>query len=388
MAGHSHHLRKRLKSRSFRYIVPVLLIIVLILAVIYGRFDKDKESGRAPFQQSQPEPPPEQIPELDPEQELPVTELKQDSQAVTIVTDVARITNSIGTKSKKNVEDNFNINWTKTSYTKTVSLGNTEVSEDQEQDVSERISLSCEVEILDPNFVLGISKIPVIEEITDDKGDKIEIDSKPSSSFRIRYETLRYERRFMPTKKSAKQKTTNRSAPRPAPKESSRSRWVDVIRPSGMEIDLNVRLGEKFTEKINHIKGYFYVLIAQSYEYVDLPFKKSDKWVRLTPDMKVRVTEASLYRLSTEGRREGRFLSGNLYTESYLPARLVIARQLVSLDNKKPNHHNIRPSLPYQGGSLSVTVYGQNKKIRYVIAVNPAHYKIPFVLEDIPLPMP
>jgi len=31
---------------------------------------------------------------------------------------------------------------------------------------------------------------------------------------------------------------------------------------------------------------------------------------------------------------------------------------------------------------------GQIKKIRFVIAVNPTHREIPFVLENIPLPKP
>jgi hypothetical protein len=53
----------------------------------------------------------------------------------------------------------------------------------QGQDVSEGLSLSCEVEMLDPNFVLGISRAPIIEEMTDDKGGNIEIDSKMPSSF-------------------------------------------------------------------------------------------------------------------------------------------------------------------------------------------------------------
>jgi hypothetical protein len=72
MARRSLRLRGRLKSQSLRYIVPFLLIIGLIIALIYGRFDKDdKESGRAPLLQPLHKPPPppplEPIPELVPE---------------------------------------------------------------------------------------------------------------------------------------------------------------------------------------------------------------------------------------------------------------------------------------------------------------------------------
>ncbi len=43
MASRSHRLRGRRKSQGFRYIVPVLIIIGLIIAIIYGRFDKDED---------------------------------------------------------------------------------------------------------------------------------------------------------------------------------------------------------------------------------------------------------------------------------------------------------------------------------------------------------
>lgn len=295
---------------------------------------------------------------------------------------------------EKKVGENFKVKWTRISYTKTVSLNNTEVSEDQGQDVSERMSLSCEVAILDPNLVLGISRAPVIEEMTDDKGGEIEIDTGPSNSFQMRYEAPRYDRRFVPPTRPAKWKTAIRSALRLPPKESSQPRWVEQIRPVRMQIDLNVGLSEKSTEKINRVKGYFYALIAESYEYVDVPFKKSDKWVRLTPDVEVQITDAwrkgSSYRLSTKGRPEGGRSMNGLSAGTYLPARLVMDRQLVGPDNELVRHHR-SPFLPYHVGgnsSGSGSNMGEITKIRYVIAVNPAHYEIPFVLKNIPLPKP
>ncbi|UCF85855.1 MAG: hypothetical protein JSV50_09550, partial [Desulfobacteraceae bacterium] len=187
--------------------------------------------------------------------------------------------------------DNFKVKWTKISYIKTVSVSNTEVSENQELDVSERMSLSCEIEILDPNLVLGISRSSVIVEMTDDKGGKIEIDTGPSNSVQMRYKALRFDNEGVHPTKPAKRKTAVRSTLKLPAKESSHLRWILQVQPTQMGTDLNVGLGEKAPEKISRIKGYFYALIAQSYEYVDLPFKKSDKWVRLTPDVEVQITD-------------------------------------------------------------------------------------------------
>ncbi|MHC4167062.1 MAG: hypothetical protein ACYSWQ_08895 [Planctomycetota bacterium] len=144
------------------------------------------------------------------------------------------------------------------------------------------------------------------------------------------------------------------------------------------------------------VKGYFYALVAESFEYVDVPFKSSDKWIRITPDVEVQIREAwckdSSYRLSTKGRPEGGGSMRPLSAESYMPARLLVGRQLVGPDDKQVRRRSRMGMLmPYRVGgnsSGSGTNMGQIKKIRYVIAVNPTHYEIPFVLENIPLPKP
>ncbi|MHC4535662.1 MAG: L,D-transpeptidase family protein [Planctomycetota bacterium] len=103
MARRSHRLRSRRKPQQrWKYIVPVLLIVVLVLAVKYGPFGKDantvdsndvtpeskvpeveekelevvKEPEPEPLPERLPEPVPEQIPE--PEPELPVVDTKPD----------------------------------------------------------------------------------------------------------------------------------------------------------------------------------------------------------------------------------------------------------------------------------------------------------------------
>jgi hypothetical protein len=304
---------------------------------------------------------------------------------------------------EKKIEENFRVNWTRISYSRTVSVRNAEVPAYgqqvpallQAQDVSERLSLHCEVEIVDPNFVLGISRMPMIEEMTNDKGGNIEIDTESRSSFQARYEAPRYRRRFVPPQPQAKWKTAVRSALRLPQRESSRPRWVEEIEPSRMQIDLNVETGEQSGGKIGRVKGYFHALMAESFEYVDLSFKKSDKWIPLTPDAEVQILEAfadgSSYRLRTKGRPEGGGFRGSLSAESPMPARLVTSRQLIGPDGKPVRRNNGSRMLPFHVGgnsSGSASSMGRIEKIRYVIAVNPTHYEIPFVLENIPLPKP
>ena len=119
MARRSQRLRGRRKSQSFRYIVPALLIVGLIIVIIYGRLGKDedpndmkdaasetkmpemeqkepevvkeqevaKEPEPEPLPERLPEPIPELIPE--PEPELPAAPPKQVSTDVESIPDVA-----------------------------------------------------------------------------------------------------------------------------------------------------------------------------------------------------------------------------------------------------------------------------------------------------------
>lgn len=120
MARRSHRLRSRRKSQSWKYIIPVVLIVVLALAIKYRHFGndaaskdvdpndindvslqsdtteveaKEQEVAKEPEQdqlpQRLPEPIPEPIPEPQTETKLPVTEPKQDLPVIPSVPDVA-----------------------------------------------------------------------------------------------------------------------------------------------------------------------------------------------------------------------------------------------------------------------------------------------------------
>lgn len=297
-------------------------------------------------------------------------------------------------KTEKKIEDSLKINWTSIDYTKKVSLHNTDISEGQAREVSERVSLSCEVEILDPNLVLGISRAPVIEQIIGGSGESIGVAPQSSNPFQMRYEAPRYDRRFVPPQRQPGWKTAVRSALRLASKESSRPRWVEQIRPSRMQIDLDVDLSKQAEGKISRVGGHFYALVAESYENVDVPFKPSDKWVRLTRDTEIQLKEAqcteSSFRFNIKARPEGGGSMQPLSVEDYLPNRIVVARQFIGADGKPTDHFRGIRRLPahISGGGGGSGSNPQIKSVRFVVAVNPEHYEIPFVFENIPLPNP
>jgi hypothetical protein len=297
-------------------------------------------------------------------------------------------------KAHAKIEDNFRVNQYSISRAEMTSPQNTRVSGDRDRGMPKTLLLSCQVEMSDPNFVLGISPAPVIEELVDDKGRNVEINVTLPSSFHRRYRPPRFHPRFVAAQKPSKWERTLRSILRLPAKRSWRSRTINKLQPSWLHVDISVPVNGRPGGKISRVKGYFYALTAESLDCVDVPFNKSDTWVRLTPDVEVQVREASCdnfrYRLSTEARRQEGASMRPLSPESHIADRLVVDRQLVG-SRRKPVRRSARGYfLPYHPGGKSTWGGnpGQITKIRYVIAVNPTHHKIPFVLENIPLPKP
>lgn len=313
-------------------------------------------------------------------------------QIATIILSACLSTARCESKAEPKVEDNFKVSWSSITYTKRVSLGNPAVGRGLGQDSSEGLSLSCEVEILDPNLVLGTCATPVVEQIKDGNDADLGIIDQPSPGSGLNYEAPRFRQRFVAPTQPPRWKTVIRSALRLPPAQSSRPQFVEEIQPSRMDIHLDVGLSKQAGGRIGRIKGYFYALVAESLEYVDVPFKPSDDWVRLTPDMEIRLKEAqctdSSFRFNIEVEPKERYRP--LSVQDYLPSRIVVARKFIGEDGKPTRHFSGFPNLPaHVGGSGSGGGSDSRiKSIRFVIAVNPTHREIPFVLEDIPLPKP
>ena len=100
---------------------------------------------------------------------------------------------------EKIVEDNFKVSWSEIAYNKTLALRNPAVSGGQGRELSETLSLSCEIEILDPNRVLGVCREPIIEEIAYGRAKTVEIGPLSPGSGEMKYDFLRYRRRHVRT---------------------------------------------------------------------------------------------------------------------------------------------------------------------------------------------
>jgi len=261
----------------------------------------------------------------------------------------------------KKVAESLNVRWRSIEYKKTL-YNLTLTSNKQGRPKAESLSLSFEIEKLDSGLILSACPHAVIERITDSRGNNIEAKSLSSGSSLMYIHIPSFDGNIM-----------------------------TVERPDRPELPtLRVRLDANLLEQINGeigLKGYFYALTADSLEYVELPFKPSNKWVSLTPDVEIRVrearNEASMYQFHIEQRPEIVPRLNDIRIGDYLPSRLVVVRQTV-----------VQASAVGSGGGSSGqgtgigekgSGTGKAEKIRYTIAVNPAHQTIPFEIERIPL---
>jgi hypothetical protein len=294
------------------------------------------------------------------------------------------------------VTKRFKVNWSSVSYGKT--LNNPKVSP-SDQPISERLSLFCKIEIRDPALTLGISGEGIITQLTDPNGR--DVDPGPSASVqrgsqRMPYEGLRYRMRFVPPPQPSRWLAILKSALRLRQRAPLRPEPVSELQPSEMRLQLDTGLRERAGGKIRRVKGYFYALMAESMEHVDVPFAPDNHWVRLTDDLEIQVVQAqctdSSYQFEIATRSQDRSSRMHMLSAGdSLPSRIVADRQFIGQDGKPIRHFSGFRRVPASvggRGSGGGSNMGRVEKIRFVIAVNPAHYKIPFELEDIPLPEP
>ena len=172
-------------------------------------------------------------------------------------------------KSKRKVEDNFKVIWSSITYNKKLALRNPAVSKGKKRELAETLSLSCEVKILDPSRVLGICREPIIEKIIDGRGKSVEIGSASPGSGDMRYDLLRYRRRSVKYN-PARLENIMRSVLRLPRRVGSRRQWFKELESSGMQINLDVGLSKQPGEELGRVKGYFYALVAESLEHVEV----------------------------------------------------------------------------------------------------------------------
>lgn len=321
----------------------------------------------------------------------------------------------------KKVTELFEINWESMRYNKSVEQYNPEVSSNRQPSrTDERLTLNCRVEIKDPNLVLGISRKGFLTELTDSKKRNIEINQQESESMpsmpamrnmpgnmpRFRsmdmwYEGLRYTMQFTQPPTVPRWKALLFKYLR-IPQKPFKPKLVNQLEPSHLQFDLDLGLLETSGGEIRSLKGYYYALMAESIENVEVPFEPNDQWVRLTDDVAIQVLEAKYtisgsktrYNYEIEQDQSARRGMDRLSVGDYLPEKIVMGRQFIRADGEPLERSMGLGFLPaHIGGSGSGSHSGSGsaspiEKIRFVIAVNPKHYKIPFEITKIPLPNP
>jgi len=283
----------------------------------------------------------------------------------------------------------FETRWNSITYTK--MLNNPDVSAtDQDQSVSEILSVYCKSEILDPRLIIGTCDRPVIEQVTDGQGRDTSI-SMSQPGWNMFYKTLRYGMKFAPPSRLVQWEGKARTTLGLPLRTRHRPVRMNELQPVGIGIQLDPGLlGRK---EIGCIKGYFHVLIAKSFKHIKVPFKSSEKWVRLTGDVEIQVKKASHKGLSVhfdiKQRGQANDRRPQLLVGDILPEEIVVGRQFIGADGRTSRTGGMG------GRPLSGRVSGGGgingrliDKIDFLIAVGPTHYKIPFEIEHIPLPKP
>ncbi|MHC4438679.1 MAG: hypothetical protein ACYS3S_15050 [Planctomycetota bacterium] len=294
----------------------------------------------------------------------------------------------IQTQFNEKVADYFKVYWNWVTYRKT--LYNPSIPEKSpDRSISESLYVNCEAEIVDPRLVVGTCYEPVIEQITDGNGREIDISREQTRPDRMYYRSLRYQVRASPPSKllqwEGKVRTTLGLPLRP---RHQRKRSLE-LKPARLGIELDPELIRQETREIESIKGYFYALTAESIKHVKIPYKASDKWIRLTPDVEIQFPTARQSQFEIKQRWQAGKNVSHLLVGDRWPNEIVADLQFIGADDR-PNYLRNRG-----GRQLPVSLNsGENisgrkvEKIDFLIAVGPTHSRIPFEIEHISLPKP
>jgi len=178
----------------------------------------------------------------------------------------ARLPYAEDLESGSKVADSLDVRWRYIEYRKML-YNPAATSNTQGQPKADSLSISCEVDMPEPELVLGTCNDSVIGQITDSQGGDVEIGNVPSRSIFV---------------------YTNR------PRFRVSRAYVGLDggpEPTRLRVRLDGGLGKRVSGEIG-LKAHFYALLAESLEYVDLPFEPNNNWVSITSDVEIRVREA------------------------------------------------------------------------------------------------
>jgi hypothetical protein len=255
----------------------------------------------------------------------------------------------VKTRFDEKVNDYFKVHWDWVTYSKT--LYNPSISQKSpERSLSDRLYVNCEAEIVDPRLVVGTCYEPVIEQITDGNGRQIDIDWEQIPPHRMYYRSLHYRVGTLPPSKVFQWEGKIRSALGLPLSSRHKSKRGLELEPARLRIELDPELMRQEPGEIESIKGYFYALTAKSIKHIKIPYKSSDKWIRLTPDVEIQFPKARQPRLEINQRwQAGRNVSHLLVGDQW-PNEFVMDLQFMGTDGKPNNLRRISrggQQLPY-----------------------------------------
>ena len=289
----------------------------------------------------------------------------------------------------------FDVDWRTIGYT--LNLYNPAVRKLKN---SLNMSIRCDAKILNPELVLGTCNEPIIERITDGSGQDVDIvlaDPRPDYML---YETKEYRPGSVMAWPSYLMQLEGkaRSALKLPLLSRHRPKRQTLLEPVTITIRLDPRLIRQRQKEIGSLEGYFHALTVDSHKHIKVPFKPDRRWIRLTSDLEIQVARAwndgSKYRFDIKEHSKAKINPGRLHVYCPLPDGILVERRFTG-----PDIPPKRKGIPTRGKSLPVSAGGNGSfgytvedvecrvdTIDYRIAVGPTHYKIPFLLEHIPLP--
>jgi hypothetical protein len=301
----------------------------------------------------------------------------------------------------------FKVKWLAVNYNRNVTIINPSAFPRAIQLPStgpqngEALTLTCQIEFLDPNRVLGAAIEGIVTRAVDGAGRDVNMAPAPAPSYR--YYTAP-SRRPTPTRPPvvSRWEAFLRSVLRlPSPHANFRPRLVDEWQPTSMNVRLSPDSVHASAGEIRRVQGYFYAVIPESMESIDVPFEPNDAWIQLTPDVEIQVQEAacsgSTYRFCIATRGQGSVPTVNAQDSLSLlrremPGRFVSSLRFLGVDGKPVAHVSGGGGGGFGGNAGSVSgsggVAGPVQAFRFIIAVKPTEHKIPFEFEHVPLPKP
>ncbi len=282
-----------------------------------------------------------------------------------------------------NAGDLMRVRWKSILMKKT--LYNPAVStKERSSNESETMTVTCDIEMPEYQLVLGVCSEPIITQVSDSRDNVLDVNQEKNAR--------QYKYSFNPVAIMERIKGGDTRMPEGWPKHPKHGE---------QKLDISSMLHEPIEGGIGRIKGYFNILVADSIEYIELPYEPGYEWIELTPDLQIKVAEAQnisgMYHYNidviTNTQKHYKMIGvPEASVGDTLPSRFVFS--IGTVEPPKPfamysggfNAGGTQWRVKDGKGVMSGQGYGVVDKFRIAIANNPSHHEIPFEIERIPLP--